>query len=42
MRKIGFYQGCCFQGPDAHMFDTLKKVFSDLGVDLKLLEKTTC
>ena len=42
MKTIGFYQGCCFQGPDAHMFETLKKVFADLGVDIKLLEKTTC
>ena len=42
MKQVGFYQGCCFQGPDAHMFDTLKKVFADLDVDIKLLEKTTC
>jgi succinate dehydrogenase / fumarate reductase cytochrome b subunit len=42
MKKVGFYQGCCFQGPDAHMFDTLKKVFHDLDVDIQLLEKTTC
>ncbi|HIO41578.1 MAG TPA: disulfide reductase [Aquifex sp.] len=42
MKTIGFYQGCCFQGPDAHMFDTLKKVFADLGVEIKLLERTTC
>jgi len=42
MKTVGFYQGCCFQGPDAHMFDTLKKVFADLDVDIKLLEKTTC
>jgi len=42
MKTIGFYQGCCFQGPDAHMFETLKRVFADLGVELKLLEKTTC
>jgi succinate dehydrogenase / fumarate reductase cytochrome b subunit len=42
MKKIGFYQGCCFQGPDAHMFDILKKVFADLDVDIQLLEKTTC
>jgi len=42
MKKVGFYQGCCFQGPDAHMFDTLKKVFADLDVDIELLERTTC
>jgi succinate dehydrogenase / fumarate reductase cytochrome b subunit len=42
MKTIGFYQGCCFQGPDAHMFETMEKVFEELGVKLKLLEKTTC
>ncbi|NPB05773.1 MAG: disulfide reductase [Aquificae bacterium] len=42
MKQVGFYQGCCFQGPDAHMFDMLKKVFADLGVDIKLVERTTC
>ncbi len=40
--KIGFYQGCCFQGQDAHMFDTMRKVFEKLGVELELLEETTC
>ena len=40
--KVGFYQGCCFQGQDAHMFETMKEVFSKLGVELVLLEETTC
>ncbi|WP_163327904.1 CoB--CoM heterodisulfide reductase iron-sulfur subunit B family protein [Desulfurobacterium thermolithotrophum] len=42
MIKIGFYQGCCFQGQDAHMFETMKKVFETIDVELKLLEETTC
>ncbi len=42
MNKVGFYQGCCFQGQDAHMFDTMKKTFSILDIDVVLLEETTC
>ena len=42
MIKVGFYQGCCFQGQDAHMFDTMKETFKKLDVELELLEETTC
>jgi succinate dehydrogenase / fumarate reductase cytochrome b subunit len=42
MIKVGFYQGCCFQGQDAHMFETMKEVFKMIDVDLELLEETTC
>ncbi len=42
MDKVGFYQGCCFQGQDAHMFETMKKTFGILGIDVELLEETTC
>jgi len=42
MIKVGFYQGCCFQGQDAHMFETMKETFKRIDVDLILLEETTC
>ncbi|TCK06699.1 CoB--CoM heterodisulfide reductase iron-sulfur subunit B family protein [Phorcysia thermohydrogeniphila] len=42
MIKVGFYQGCCFQGQDAYMFETMKEVFKAIDVDLELLEETTC
>lgn len=42
MIKVGFYQGCCFQGQDAHMFETMKETFRKIGVDVVLLEETTC
>ena len=42
MTKVGFYQGCCFQGQDAHMFETMKEVFKMIDIELELLEETTC
>ncbi len=42
MIKVGFYQGCCFQGQDAHMFETMKETFKMINVELELLEETTC
>jgi succinate dehydrogenase / fumarate reductase cytochrome b subunit len=42
MIKVGFYQGCCFQGQDAHMFETMKEIFKMINVELDLLEETTC
>jgi succinate dehydrogenase / fumarate reductase cytochrome b subunit len=40
--EVGFYQGCCFQGQDAHMYTVMEGVFARLGVKLQLLEETTC
>ncbi len=42
MVKVGFYQGCCFQGQDAHMFETMKEMFEKIDVEVVLLEETTC
>lgn len=42
MNKVGFYQGCCFQGQDAHMFETMKEIFKMIDIELELLEETTC